>query len=812
MASRKWRSHPAPKKTTRSKSQHRLLLGSTLGCIASLCFAGKSIANPLGEHIKQGSAEFLRDGGNLFIQQNSKALILDWKEFSIKQGELTRFFQPDSSSAALNRVFGGNPSEIYGALKGNGRIYLINPNGVFIGPSGRVDAGSFTASTLDISDEEFLKGGELHFSGNSEASVVNLGTINALDGNVFLIAKNVENRGEINAPNGTVGLLGGTDIILQPEGQDQAGVSIASGTGRSINSGTIAAARAELKAAGGNLYALAIQNSGVIRATGVQRQGGKVLLRAGRGTVENSGVIVAKNRDGSGGQIALGAIDDAANPATISRSEVRVVNRGKLDASGSSGGSVKLAAEKISLEETSQILASGSAGSGGDVEIHGSEETIRSASIDASGETTGGLINLEGDTVSIDSATTFLVNGAAGGGSVRLMATASMRFDGSISAVATAPEAHGGFAEISGMESLEYNGVADLRSTLGAVGTVLLDPGDFTIGTTNVAVIANNLLSSSVVIATSPTGSGSGDIFVNAPLIYSSGNNLTLLAHRHIAANASIQNSSSGNLNLVAGWDGSTGASGTNFDLFTANPASFGNQFGAITIGNGSQGAKVAVGSRLGKTNVAGYGLTLTGSGGSNGAFAQLGFAPVSGNLNAGGSIQVVAKQDVTVAGGQANFAFAQIGHGGSSAHGDFTGGISIVAGGELKIVGGVNFAYAQVGHGGDGSQGLQSGDILIDANSLSVTGGVRPNAYSQIGHGDAAGGSTGNRSGKIEILVHAETTLLNGPASNASWMVGHRTSSPGAVSNAPVSFATGTLDYATTLAPLQVPLSRGLR
>src|SRR4030095_15763820 len=143
-----------------------------------------------------------------------------FRSFSISNGELTRFLQPGSNSAALNGVPGGNPSSIYGSLRANGKVYLINPNGVFIGPSGRVDAGSFVASTLDTPDEEFLKGGNLTFKGGSEASVVNLGTITALDGDAFLIAKTVENHGSINAPNGTAGLAAGTEVILQPAGEE----------------------------------------------------------------------------------------------------------------------------------------------------------------------------------------------------------------------------------------------------------------------------------------------------------------------------------------------------------------------------------------------------------------------------------------------------------------------------------------------------------------------------------------------------------------------------------------------------------------
>src|SRR6188472_4290190 len=93
--------------------------GTLVFSFASLCMAGRSIANPLGEKLKSGSAEFLREGDSLLIRQGSDKLIVDWKEFSVGSKEITQFLQPSAGSAALNRVYGGNPSAIYGSLRAN---------------------------------------------------------------------------------------------------------------------------------------------------------------------------------------------------------------------------------------------------------------------------------------------------------------------------------------------------------------------------------------------------------------------------------------------------------------------------------------------------------------------------------------------------------------------------------------------------------------------------------------------------------------------------------------------------------------------
>jgi len=142
-------------------------------------------ANPVGEQVVSGSVSFDRTvPGVLSIGQSSDRAIINWQDFSIGAGNLTRFIQPGASSAALNRVIGGNPSSIYGQLQANGQIFLINPAGVLVGASGQIDTAGLVASTLDLSNESFLSNARLTLSGDSEASVQNLGWISASQGNV----------------------------------------------------------------------------------------------------------------------------------------------------------------------------------------------------------------------------------------------------------------------------------------------------------------------------------------------------------------------------------------------------------------------------------------------------------------------------------------------------------------------------------------------------------------------------------------------------------------------------------------------------
>ena len=90
-----------------------------------------SYSLPEGENVVSGKATFDRSQVNtLNINTPSDKLIVNYNSFSIAQPEAVHFYQPSSSSVALNRVVGTDPSTILGRLTANGRIFLVNPNGI----------------------------------------------------------------------------------------------------------------------------------------------------------------------------------------------------------------------------------------------------------------------------------------------------------------------------------------------------------------------------------------------------------------------------------------------------------------------------------------------------------------------------------------------------------------------------------------------------------------------------------------------------------------------------------------------------------
>lgn len=158
-------------------------------------------ANPTGGVVAAGQATISQPApGSLQIRQTTPRAVIDWQNFSIGASEVVRFQQPSAMSATLNRVVGNESSSLLGTLTANGRVYLVNQNGVFIGRNARLDAAGLVLSTADTRNDNFMAG-KLNFDlpGRAGARIVNEGQISVADGGlVALVAPGVENRGVIS--------------------------------------------------------------------------------------------------------------------------------------------------------------------------------------------------------------------------------------------------------------------------------------------------------------------------------------------------------------------------------------------------------------------------------------------------------------------------------------------------------------------------------------------------------------------------------------------------------------------------------------
>jgi filamentous hemagglutinin family protein len=127
-------------------------------CLAvALCFAFGAQANPIGGTVINGQASFNTSGNTLTVT-NTPGTIINWQGFYINANEVTHFAQQSAASTVLNRVVTNDPSKILGTLSSNGRVYLINANGIMFGAGSTVDVAGLVATTLNLSNADFQIG------------------------------------------------------------------------------------------------------------------------------------------------------------------------------------------------------------------------------------------------------------------------------------------------------------------------------------------------------------------------------------------------------------------------------------------------------------------------------------------------------------------------------------------------------------------------------------------------------------------------------------------------------------------------------
>ncbi|MCM5556003.1 MBG domain-containing protein, partial [Pleomorphomonas sp. NRK KF1] len=450
---------------------------------------------PTGAQVVAGSATVAASPDSLVINQTSSAAIVNWNTFSIGAGGSVLF--NNGSGSTLSRVTGNVTSQIDGQLSATGTLYLVNPAGVVVGPGGKVTTGgSFIASTHDITDQDYLDGGSATFSGNSTASVVNNGTIASANGDVALIARRVENAGTINAPNGTAALAAGYDVLMSDNSGENGKFAVKVGGSDTavVNSGTVKAAEIEMRANGGNVYALAGNTESVIKATGVSSSGGRIFLTAENGgKVKSTAHIVAR--------APTVTVLPIPRPADLDGGKVVVSGgtvdlAGTVDASaegeGTTGGSIIAIASGQGIYSGDLLAQGGTGGAGGTVETSGHSVDFTGISVNTSavGGTTGNwLVDPEDLTVDAASAATISSNLATT--SVTLQTT-------STTASGTGVVTAGGNGDITIASAISWS--SGNRLTLDAYNNIAIDAA-ITATSGGLTLTAGNAISASAGIS-----------------------------------------------------------------------------------------------------------------------------------------------------------------------------------------------------------------------------------------------------------------------------------------------------------------------
>ncbi|MFN0041211.1 MAG: filamentous hemagglutinin N-terminal domain-containing protein, partial [Burkholderiales bacterium] len=334
----------APRSTAKAPGFRQTIL-----CASIAAAFGSAQANPIDPTVVSGQVSFQQQGSTLTITNTPNAII-NWQSFSIGANEATRFLQQSASSAVLNRVTGVDPSVILGSLQSNGKVFLINPSGVLFGQGARIDVAGLVASTLKLSNEDFLNG-NLNFTGGELAGTLkNQGAITTPQGgSVILVAPDIENSGIIHAPDGNVILAAGRSVRLGDTAAPNVLVEISAPDTQAVNVGQIV-----VEGGRAGIYAGLIQQKGMVSADSVSTNAaGKIVFRATKDITLDANSRTTAN-GAIGGQIQIEA---ATGINLIS---------GPIEAKGAQGpgGTIHLLGTKVGVIDNARIDASGATGGG----------------------------------------------------------------------------------------------------------------------------------------------------------------------------------------------------------------------------------------------------------------------------------------------------------------------------------------------------------------------------------------------------------------------------------------------------------------
>ncbi|MGQ2966373.1 two-partner secretion domain-containing protein [Methylophilus sp.] len=629
--------------------------------------------------------------------------IVNFYKFGVLEGHQLDVVMPDAGRA-LYRVLGNSASEIMGKLNSNGSLFLINQNGILFGANSEVNVGNIVASTLNISNDDFLSG-RYHFSGGDiGGSVINKGAIKAQDeGYIVMLGKTVENAGTLVANNGSVVLAAAKEAVLDFYG------------------------------------------NGLVRAN--------LTAQAVEGIVKNSGLIQA---NGGLVQLATNARSAAINITGIVEANQLVERDGVIRLEGGDNAKVQV---------SGKLLATGENTTGGTIAVTGEQVALlKGAVLDASGDKGGGTVLVGGDyqgkndnvynarTTYIDQGVTIKADAIqeGNGGKVIVWANDLTRYYGAISAQAGALRGNGGFVEVSGKQNLDFHGKVDVSAANGVGGILLLDPQNIFLNNSVQPAPTNNPNGTPDIAFADNAGGdttvqildviGYSELFLQATnninvdsALTMAGGSVRFVADNNININAALTTTIGGNIDLTAGNDVNVNA--------------------LVTAGTGNINLDAGNNVNVNALVTTGFGnVTLAADNNVNVASdvtAALGVVTIKADDDNSGAGNIAQGADITGTGGVV-LTGATMSHtaGNISSNGVFlgqAGGVTINIAG-LATLGNANITAK----GGTAvAAGLNGGNVNITAGSLNMDGNIDTS-------GSAAGvvGGEGGQGGKVTILA----------------------------------------------------------
>jgi filamentous hemagglutinin family protein len=519
----------------------------------------EELALPTGPQVTEGEVTINNQiSGTLNINQISSSATIEWTTFNVGSKASVYFNQPTNTSSIYNDVRSGR-SIINGKIYANGKLFLHNPSGIYLGPYSAVQGQGIVLSTLNLLNKN-SQTQEHFYASQSDANLETQGLIEA--GYVTLISSSIKQLGTIKA-TGDVQLAASDEVYLKILPNSQLTVKVEPSEIQTAldNQGGIISSQGQvfLKSDIAQSFVDQSINHSNLQATELVNDNGIFKL------VSNSGNIKANNIQLSSGK--RGATS----------------NSGVLDASTDfDGGIISIEGNQISIQENSILNATGK-NQGGQIKIGG----------DWQGQ--GSMIQAE--TTSIDKNTTINASSLGEGDGGTIVVWSDIKNPSSVTSVkgdliASAINGQGGNIETSGYH-LDISSVnINASSDQGADGLWLIDPVDFTIassgGDMTGSALTTSLASQSVTILSSDGSSGTeGDININDAVTWSA-NKLTLNANNNIYINADLLGSGTAQLDLLYGQGAVASGNTSDYSILKTSSADSTSFSAQVTLADGN--------------------------------------------------------------------------------------------------------------------------------------------------------------------------------------------------------------------------------
>ena len=355
-------------------------------------------------------------GTTLSIVAPNKS-VLTWQNFgsgtdTIAIGDALNYTLPSNNASVLNIVAGGASSTINGTISSNGNVYVLNPNGILVGGSARIDVNRLGLSTSDnpsFASFYFQQNGVIPsqdglvpVAGNT---TINNGSIIAVSENITLVSKNITINGVLSQGNLVLNADGNVTVGSAGMAYIAGNLTINNPTGTTTigSAGNNTIVTNNLVVNGNSTSAFSSVATGTIQAKTLNVTAGTILAdRISTNSTTVTGTNVTVNVGSGAGTPAVTAVGNGtvqiSAPASLT---VNVTNSGAGATSVSAGGNLTLGKVQVeglagasftgaSVNDTSsRIFVYGGAAftaTAGNVNIDKGQHSFGPVSVSATGE------------------------------------------------------------------------------------------------------------------------------------------------------------------------------------------------------------------------------------------------------------------------------------------------------------------------------------------------------------------------------------------------------------------------------------------